>query len=358
MNRDQKHIVNELLCFITNKIHVTTKDAIVDICARFYSIEEINNAIAILESASDVRISKRNKGDATKMITDVYEKLFTLDAAAKSVVFSAVDLTRIPQDNRDSDSLVSTEQLLAAMQNMKQMIRDVQCQMVTKDQLQHAFNSHSSVNSVSPSAPPLTPSAPLSQDSVFASGAPNLPKPSTISAAAIAEANPSTSPSTGPSSSDNPEALRPMDASGYADVAARQKSKIQPQKGRLPPSTNSDSSARRGKKNAVVIGKKVSGGEMSWRGADLTVPRYIGRVALGTPTDDVKSLLVDNGVDVVSLEPLTLKHNRFLSYKLVVKKSQLPLIENPDLWPEGVMVGRWWSGKPASTLNEQSANGS
>ena len=348
MNYKEKPVVNELLCFITNKIHVTTKDAIVDICARFYSIEEIHKAIAVLESSSDVRISKRNKGDSTKMITDIYEKLFTLDAAAKSIIFVAVDLSRVPQDSRDSDSLVSTEQLLATIQNMKQMIREIQSQMVTKDQLRDSLNLQPSVNS----APPLTPSAPpLSQESAFTSVV-TIPAPSPVAVASVAAPKPdasssSSSSSMGPRSSHKPSALRSMDSSEYEDVVGRQRSKV---KGQQQSSTKSDSAPRRGKKNTVVIGKKVSGGEVSWRGADLTVPRYIGRVALGTTTEDVKSLLIDNGVDVVSLDPLSLKHNRFLSFKLVIKKSQLPLIENPDFWPEGVMVGRWWNGKP--TTNE------
>ena len=50
----------------------------------------------------------------------------------------------------------------------------------------------------------------------------------------------------------------------------------------------------------VVIGKSVNSGVISWKGADLTVARYVGRVAVGTTADEIKSSLVDNGVDVIS----------------------------------------------------------
>ena len=73
MTSKNKLEVNELLFFITNKIHVTTKDAIVDVCAKFYSQEEINSAISALESSSDIRISKRNKGDKSKILVDIYD---------------------------------------------------------------------------------------------------------------------------------------------------------------------------------------------------------------------------------------------------------------------------------------------
>ena len=43
--------VNELLFYVQNKIHSTPKDAIVETCAKFYSNEEINEAIVNLENA-------------------------------------------------------------------------------------------------------------------------------------------------------------------------------------------------------------------------------------------------------------------------------------------------------------------
>ena len=84
---------------------------------------------------------------------------------------------------------------------------------------------------------------------------------------------------------------------------------------------------------------------VSWKGADLTIAKYIGRCALGTTTNDVKATLDAHGVEILSLEAVQTKHNRFASFKLVAKKAQQELIENGDIWPEGVLIGRWWNPK-------------
>ena len=96
----------------------------------------------------------------------------------------------------------------------------------------------------------------------------------------------------------------------------------------------------------IVIGKNVSSGISSWKGADLTVARYIGRVARGTSASEIQTSLEARGVNVVSLDAVDTRHDRFASFKLVVKKSQLEIIEKDDFWPEGVIIGRWWSAKP------------
>ena len=56
-------IVNELLFFISNKLHSTTKDDIISMCVSFYSLEEVHDAIATLESALTIRLTKRHKSD-------------------------------------------------------------------------------------------------------------------------------------------------------------------------------------------------------------------------------------------------------------------------------------------------------
>ena len=105
------------------------------------------------------------------MVGDIYDKLFEFDASAtKSTVFVAADFSRVPQDKADSESLVSTEQLLASIQSLKQLFFLIQSQMVTKDQLRLSLNTRSAdvqaTNLPPPCAEPLMPTAPpLSQES-------------------------------------------------------------------------------------------------------------------------------------------------------------------------------------------------
>ena len=60
---NDKLIVNKLLFYIQNKIHVTTKDAIVETCVKFYSLDEITDGISVLESKLKIRLSKRKNAD-------------------------------------------------------------------------------------------------------------------------------------------------------------------------------------------------------------------------------------------------------------------------------------------------------
>ena len=98
-------------------------------------------------------------------------------------------------------------------------------------------------------------------------------------------------------------------------------------------------------RSSTIIGQNVSAGIISFRGADLTVAKYIGHAEIGTRTEDIQNLLSSHNVDIVSLDKLVTKHDRFASFKLVMKKSQLSIVEDPTIWPSGISVGRWWDPK-------------
>ena len=53
-----------------------------------------------------------------------------------------------------------------------------------------------------------------------------------------------------------------------------------------------------------MIGKKVSQGLRSWRGADLTVNLYLGYFDIDTTLEEVKSGIESQEVTVVKLEEL------------------------------------------------------
>ena len=107
----------------------------------------------------------------------------------------------------------------------------------------------------------------------------------------------------------------------------------------------------------MIIGKSVSAGLVSLKGADLTVAKYIGRLDNATEADDIRKLLVDKGVDVISIDQIKVNHDRFKSFKLVIKKSHLSIVEDAELWPTGVVVGRFWTAKPANSSDQNGSNG-
>ena len=91
-------------------------------------------------------------------------------------------------------------------------------------------------------------------------------------------------------------------------------------RGRQPVGRSNEKNSNRGKNSSIVIGRKVNAGVVSWKGADLTVAKWIGRAALGTTENDIRATVESNGADVVSVEAIETKHGRFASFKLVVKK--------------------------------------
>ena len=91
-----------------------------------------------------------------------------------------------------------------------------------------------------------------------------------------------------------------------------------------------------------MIGKKVAQGLLSWKGADLTVNFYVGNVDISTPRDVIKKSIVDQGIDVVELAEIPRRHNRFKSFKLCIRKKDVEKIKDPDFWPEGVVLRRYF----------------
>ena len=91
-------IENELLFYVRIKIHSMPKDAIVDSCIKFYSVDEVSDAVMTLENSLQIRMSKCNKTDKSdptvKILTDIYDKLWSLDAASAPIPqFVAFDLS-------------------------------------------------------------------------------------------------------------------------------------------------------------------------------------------------------------------------------------------------------------------------
>ena len=91
----------------------------------------------------------------------------------------------------------------------------------------------------------------------------------------------------------------------------------------------------------IVIGKKPSSGVMSWSGADLTVESYIGRVAFSVDAEMIKADLTSNGFNIISIEENETRHQRFKSFKMVVKQTEFEKLLQFS-WPEGVLYRRFW----------------
>lgn len=89
---------SELLCFVYNKASILAFDAIVDICADFYKLEEIEEARVLLTCYSSKQRMPKHKGNATdkkkRTLADIVK--VCLDPDTEVPIFYATDLARVP----------------------------------------------------------------------------------------------------------------------------------------------------------------------------------------------------------------------------------------------------------------------
>ena len=252
-------LVNELLFYIQNKNHATTKDAIIEACVKFYSLDEIMDAISLLESALKIRLSKRNKSDdlAFKLLNDLYKKIWFTDAANTQIPrFAALDLSRIPRERENSDSLVSMEQLLASVHSLKSSVTFLRENMITRELLDESLST-------------LLPPVADASAAAKASAASHLlaaPPASTAPPSSLALLAPVQSPSSAPILPSAPQApLSPSAPDAAANLPSVSLNKkqlsevVEKQRGKMPRHQRpaGKSSAPRGNSSqSIVIGKK------------------------------------------------------------------------------------------------------
>ena len=109
-----------------------------------------------------------------------------------------------------------------------------------------------------------------------------------------------------------------------------------------PPQSKHRSGSRARKPHNLVIGSKVNDGILSIRGADLTVSLYVGQIDNSYEANDMRTFIEGQNVKVVELEELARKHNRFKSFRLCIRKKDLDTIKDPNFWPEGIVVRRFF----------------
>ena len=79
----------------------------------------------------------------------------------------------------------------------------------------------------------------------------------------------------------------------------------------------------------------------------MTTNYYVGRVSNAVDkkviVDDIESL----GVRVVEFDELKLNHSRFKSFRLCIRKADIPKLLIEEFWPEDVVIDRFFWPKNA-----------
>ena len=350
-------LISDLLYFVHNKLKSTAAKIVATTCHQFYTDDDyVYGEKKKLCDATDEFCNQRRTDDKRlKNIEDICSIISRRDAKNEFLPqFASLDFNNVPVNDDGNPSL---GQIMASLHDLKR-------KAVTKDTLQEVvdglkreiISASSDVTSHPfptdetrslPSAPPLplSPSAPPICLSI--SPADNFVAPLPPPAPAAPRKWPSVSAQQGATAAPDQRNPAPTSDPLVAAPAATGGSKrIQRPKERRNISRQRDFSRPR-----TIIGKNVSSGLISVKGADLTVNRYVGRWDNNATGDAVTEFIVNKEVSVIELEELETKHGRFKSFRLRIRKSQLSTIEDENFWPEGVILSPFFRGKEERNRN-------
>ena len=81
---------------------------------------------------------------------------------------------------------------------------------------------------------------------------------------------------------------------------------------------------------------------MSWKGADLTSNFYVGQVDVDEDPQNIVTDIESLGVRVIEFVEIKRIPNRCKSFRLCIRKADLPKLLVEDFWPEGVRFDRFF----------------
>ena len=336
-------IISDLLYYISNKLHNTPVRTVITTCHNFYTDEDyvFNEKKKLCDATSEVCMARRNDNKRLSNIEDICSILTRRDSQNLSVPkFASLNLNNVPINESGDPSL---GQIMAA-------IVDIRRKMVTKEILTSSLTdlqsalSPSSSSDASPTSshqpPPPPPAAPINS-----------------SASSAHSTSSNTLSPTAPSFNEVVAAEGRSEGGGGGRGGGRRRGGGRG--GHRRETSHSRTRLQRASSNAsqsrVIIGKKVSEGLLSVKGADLTVNKYIGRLHNDVTTEAMRDFLVAAHVTVVELEQLETKHDRFKSFRLRIKRDDLKIVEEQDFWPEGVLCGPFF--RPKTNEERHQPNG-
>jgi hypothetical protein len=130
-------VKSELLFYIQNKIKTTNKESIVAFCSSFYSESEIlKEKTVFFECVGGKSTTRRGDNATANNLIDIIDKMLSLDSSGTEFpTFSATDLTRVPHIVEEQEGVATIEQLLASLSEMKKSMASYQKSMVSRDLL-------------------------------------------------------------------------------------------------------------------------------------------------------------------------------------------------------------------------------
>ena len=369
-------IISDLLYYAWNKLKSLPLNDVVATCNQFYMDETyVFDEKKRLYNAIGESFSGRNQSKRQKNIEDICATMLRIDSKNSFLPkFASINLNNIPLKDDGNPSL---SQIIAAINDLKRNTVTTFMLKKSLNELKREFSLGASLDfSISNFVSPLSPAPVVVEESV------SVDSNETSSAStdtSLPVALIPTAPSYSQISSTQPPVCEGGGGGGASGVSVGgggsgvsvgggggggggsgvssgggggggRVSGIRRGKGGEVATNRTNGKPANRKRDSsrprTIIGKSVSEGLVTVKGADLTINKYVGRFHNDVVEEDIRKFIEDKGVTVVELEPLDTKHHRFKSFRLRFKRSQLDKIEDGEFWPAGVIVSPFFRPRP------------
>ena len=358
-------IINELLCYVLNKIDILPQDTIVRLISENFNDDEVESAKSLLCShvADSIKAgNRRGQNKKTMSIQDIYK--MALECNREELpCFVALNLKKLPPvsvDCIDISALMHKQQVMEIdMSHMKTMIDDIlRVSVDTSKRVETVLSSAKSNTAATSRAATAAAeqranlAAPVRQQP---SGSADPPSPPSSSAAApsadgSAAGQPCRAAADHGSSRQQPR--RDDDdgaAASYASVAA---APAGPEAG-----WNVANRAKRGKPPAGKSTAKVNAAPKSVVGQQKTnlikavksvkrMSLFVSRLPPDTDAKVVEEYAKEQvGAAAVVATKLKTRYESYESYRLDVTDPSVSDVLDPELWAQGLLVRRYFHKK-------------
>ncbi len=366
---DSDVIFNPVLSYVAFALDTSTTDHVNNCCVQFYDVEELNHAKDTLWNTVDndligPYIRRRDgttRSEAEALCIDITSAIQKLDLADKlpRIAVDYAGLHRIPKAlPSETNALSMCERLVTMESRLKEMeytLSNNVCKTMSIEEKVNNMTSYSSAATrrMTPSAPPLPVQQhehvmPQTRPSIIiqspGSSATNRDNPVTVSRPGNNQRN-----DLRPDVTNDPRMSR-IQTHLHRSTSERSIASATSQHS-APYEFQRAARRKTQRRAAPVVG---TGCADRFRGApEPSRDLFVFRIEHGYTVEDIKKYVIDSNIVVREIEQTSKDESTFMSFKVTIKASDMNAVLQPEFWPMGVCVRRFW--RPRSQYIESNS---
>ena len=349
-------IINELLCYLLNKVDSVPQDTLVRLISENFNEDEVETAKSLLCTHvmdSVKAVNRRGQNKKQLNLQDIYK--MTLECDRDDLPrFVALDLAKLPPvsiDCIDVSSLLRKQQLMEMeMCHMKSMIDDVlKVSVETSQRVETALAGGSRVGGVSSSREPE--GSPGQGTSAAEAGEPSRPDGQPESGGPVVLTSGPAPERDAVGSSRGPVRQGRSGDGGTASASYANKAK----RGKPPPSKAVSKTSPTNKSVVGLQKSNVIKAVKSVRRVSLFVSRLPPDTDAETIQEYVKEQVVATEVVATRLKS---RFDSYASYRLDLSDPSVSDVLDPEIWAQGLLVRRFFTRRSDPVSRERPPPGS